>query len=467
MAEAEALVTPVSFAGSATRSRLAQLGRRLTATPAIPMLIALVLGFYLIDAKSFWYDEGFSVGMARLSTDQLMERLVNFEMHAAPYYLALHAWLGIGESVTVIRALSVAFGLVAVWATFYVGRRYGVAFTAALILSLSPMFIEYEQEVRAYTMLVAASAVSTLLFLRLLEQPGRLRAVLYTLSGILITYIQPLGALVVVAHAIWLAVGERDMVRVTRAQIALTFPIMALTWIPIALFALGHPEKIAWMSATTLKDVAEMGHHLAGAWLLVGVIGAMLIAGMRRDLPAAWLIVPLVGTLLVTFLIQPVHQARYLIAILPPAAIIVARNSRLVVAGYLVLSFVAISYVYWERPKADWRAAAAYVSSEVEPGDGIVFAPSFIRTTFGYYAHVGDPLQAAVPWQRSDLVGGDPDVPGILARDRIWLVRSDRPEMPGEVREALDTFAITDSRQWYNGHVIVELFEKPGVGDGD
>ncbi|HYI21791.1 MAG TPA: glycosyltransferase family 39 protein [Candidatus Limnocylindrales bacterium] len=442
----------------ASRSR--ELWRRMTATPAIPMTIALLLGLYAIDAKSFWFDEGFSVGMSRLPTEQLLERMQNFEMQFSPYYLALHAWFALGESEAVIRGLSVAFGVIGVAATFYVGRRYGVAFAAALILAVSSMLIEYEQEARGYTMLVAGSAVSTLLFLRLLERPGRLRALLYFLAGAALIYVFPLGALVVVAHGLWLVVDARDLPRALRARIGLIFPAIAVAWIPMLLFALTHPQ-IQWMTPTTLEDVTAAALHLSGGWILLALIVVMLATGMRRDLPALWLLVPLIGTIAITLLIQPVHQARYFIAILPPAAIILARNPRIAVVGLVALSLATVSAVYSERPKADWRSAAAYVASEVQPGDGIVFAPSFIRTTFGYYAHVGDPLFAASPWKRSDLTGGPPDIPGILARERIWLVRNDRPEMPDSVRNALATFSVAETRDFYKGKVLVDLLVKP------
>ena len=418
-----------------------------------------MLGLYSIDAKSFWFDEGFSVGMSRLPTDQLFDRIQNFEMQFSPYYLALHAWFALGESEAVIRSLSVVSGVIGVAATFYVGRRYGVAFAAALILAVSPMFIEYEQEARGYTMLLAGSAVSTLLFLRLLERPGRLSALLYFLAGAVLMYIQPLGALVIAAHALWLVLGTREMPRALRIRLGLLFSAIALAWIPMLLFAATHPQ-IQWMGPTTLQNGIDVVLRLTGGWALVAPIIVLLALGMRRDLPALWLLVPLVATLAITLLVQPVHQGRYLIAILPPAAIILARNPRILIAGVVALSLVSVANVYWNQPKADWRSAAAYVASEVEPGDGIVFAPSFIRTVFGYYAHVGEPLFAASPWKRSDLTGGAPDIPGILARDRIWLVKTDRPEMPDSVRAALANFTVAETRDFYNGHILVDLLVK-------
>jgi hypothetical protein len=162
-----------------------------------------------------------------------------------------------------------------------------------------------------------------------------------------------------------------------------------------------------------------------------------------------------------TFLFQPVHQARYFIAILPPAAVLLARNPRIAVAGLLALMLIRAPAV-WSQPKVDWRGAAAYVSSEVQPGDGIVFAPHWIRVPFGYYAHVGDPLYGDSPWTRSDLVGSNLDIAGVYAHQRIWLVQQVRnPEMPEALRSALATFSIAETRDFYDGAVRVELFVKP------
>ena len=228
----------------AARPRLATLVDRLTATPAIPVLIAIVLGLYRIGDKSIWLDEGVSVAIARAPTAEMVHYLRTIELHASPFYIVLHPWTFLGTSEAAVRSLAVVFGVVAVLATWAVGRRYGVAFGAALILSVTPVFIQYEQEARGYTMLMATSALSTLLFLRLTERWTWVRALLYVLSGGLLIYVQPIGAFVVVAHG--LAVLFFRPRTEWRRLLPLFVPIIVL-WVPMIRFAMRSGDRIAWI----------------------------------------------------------------------------------------------------------------------------------------------------------------------------------------------------------------------------
>ena len=430
----------------------------MAAGPWIPVVIAIALGLYKIGSKSFWLDEGHSVSLSREPLELLISTLSSSELQAAPYYLTLHPWLALGTSEAVVRSLSVVFGAIGIIATYFVGKRYGVAFLAALILAVSPFFIEYEQEARTYTMLVATAALSTLLYLRMVEKPGVARAALYVLSASLIIYVQPLGALVIVSQAIWLFVSVPAP---ARWRLAAVYPATVIGWVPMLLFAAAHRDELAWMGPTDLSLVLRVATDVAGGTVLLGIVLVMLALGLRRDLPAFALLVPIIGTLAITFLFQPVHQSRYVIAILPAAAIILARNRPVAIAVLLAVSLVGVGTWYRHDEKPDWRGAAAWVSADVQPGDGIVFAPGYLRSIFGYYAHVGDPLNPAVPWTESDLSSGPPDIPGILARSRIWLVEGHGSLMPAGLPEALAAFQAVDVRDYGANGVRVSLLVKP------
>lgn len=178
----------------------------------IPMAIAGVLGIATIGSKSMWLDEAFSASIIQLPTLDLVRYLFYHEMQASPYHLALQLWSALGHDETSLRLLSVVFGVVAVLATYALGKRFGVGLPAAMLLAVSPFFVHHEQEVRVYTLLVGWSAITTLAYLRLLDRPNRWRAAAYVVAALGLIYIHPLSGWMLVAHAV---------VRVRRAALAL------------------------------------------------------------------------------------------------------------------------------------------------------------------------------------------------------------------------------------------------------
>ncbi|PWZ67890.1 glycosyltransferase family 39 protein, partial [Staphylococcus pseudintermedius] len=67
------------------------------------------------------------------------------------YYILLRVWMQFGTSDAWLRGLSVLFGLGSVFLTYQLGRRLAgekTGLLAALLLALSPLFINHAQEVR-------------------------------------------------------------------------------------------------------------------------------------------------------------------------------------------------------------------------------------------------------------------------------------------------------------------------------
>jgi mannosyltransferase len=442
------------------RDRLAGALRRLTGTPLIPVAVAIVLGLYRGADESLWLDEAVSVAIARLPTADMLVHLWRVELHAAPYYVALHPWLALGDGEAAIRSLSVVFGVVAVLATWAVGRRFGVGFTAALVLAVLPAFVRYEQEARGYTLLMAASATATLLFLRLVERPDRWRIAPYVVVAGGLIYIHPLGALVVVAHAL-AALWLRP--RAEWPRLLLPFVPAVVLWLPMVRFALLNRDRIDWIPPTTPEVVAGELTVLAGGVVVALVAGVLIAINLRRDVITPWLIVPLAGTVVASLLIQPMLQDRYLVAVLPAVAIVIARSHRLMAAAFVAVAMTGVWAAYEDTSgKTDWRGAAAHVSAATQPGDGIVFSPYYIRAAFGYYARVAEPVWPSLPWSESDLYPGEAEPPAVAQASRIWLVVAHVPALPPEIASALAAF-VEAERHTFAGprEITVTLLVRP------
>lgn len=415
--------------------------------PLIPAVVAGALGIVGIGDKSLWLDEAFSAAVARLPTLDLSVYLFHNELHASPYYLFLNAWTFLGTSETVLRVPSVIFGVVAVVATYFVGRRFGVGFIAALLLALAPLVVQFEQNAREYTLLLAWATISTLAYLRHVERPTRLRAVLYVIAGAAMIYIHPVGAFVIVVHAIWHLFSAPAAKRVR--SLAIFVPI-GIAWIPMLRFMAVHRDKISWIPPLSGATISEHLVALGGGALAAGAIAVLLALRARRDLPTLWLAVPIIGTLLVSAIVQPMLQARYLIVSLPPIAIVVGRNRRAALVVLAALLLIGVADWYTRPSIEDWRLVDAFLHTASKPGDGIIFWPSYARLPIEYYGAVDEPLYPPMPWSESALPGEVPqnEVPPTFTNPRIWLVERQAPQLSDALSTALARYRTTDVRDF-------------------
>ena len=126
-------------------------------------VLAALLRFYLIDSKTVWLDEAFSIWIARHDLWEMWGWLVRIDQHPTLYYTLLHFWIRIfGDLQGAARTLSALSSTLAV-PIFYAGVRRltdkPIALIAGFILTLSPFHIRYAQEARMYGLLTLAVAV--------------------------------------------------------------------------------------------------------------------------------------------------------------------------------------------------------------------------------------------------------------------------------------------------------------------
>lgn len=132
------------------------------------LLLGFGLRFHLLDAQSFWNDEGNSARLSERSLELIIEGTAS-DIHPPLYYLLLHGWRTLaGDSEFALRAFSAFAGVLAVPAVMALGlllggkRPYPVALMAGLVTAVSPPLITYSQETRMYAMLGLLAVLSTL-----------------------------------------------------------------------------------------------------------------------------------------------------------------------------------------------------------------------------------------------------------------------------------------------------------------
>jgi mannosyltransferase len=392
--------------------------------------LAAVLRFHSLAAKSFWFDEGVSVAIARLDWYNFARILWRREANMSLYYLLLHYWLHFGGSEFFVRALSVLFGIASVPAIYLLGRRLfdsRVGLTAAALLAVNAYHVQYSQDARSYSLMVLLCLLSSLYFLKCLSEPSRGNRAAYVLSSALAVYAQFFSGLLVIAQ--WVSLrfldGEMPASR-TPVRTRTDWRWMALLVSPVVAFvATTGTGPLRWVQRPGLKDLWVFALHLTGnggPWLLLACVAACLAAllpvwrrrrvrrvpweAWRYRFLVCWLVFPILLTLGLS-LAKPLFVPRYFIFCSPALLLLMAcgvarlRSTALMVPALLfvlILSFRGTVGYYKQDldiQRDDWRAATHYLLNHAQSGDALLFHVPMGRMSYEFYHSALEPASAA------------------------------------------------------------------------
>ena len=436
------------------------------------ILLITLLGFALrtsfLGRQSLWYDEAFSLAVARAEWPTFWAALLSDGVHPPGYYLLLRVGLELfGHTEFALRFLSVLTGTLAVPLIFQLGRvlgdgRWGLV--AALLLALNPFALWYAQEARMYSLLLCLSIAAGYAFWKLVTWPDPRHWLWLTLISALSFVVHYFAFLFSLVQFVYLVVTLRRTHRVLRWWVAaqgFAF-LLFLPWALVIATREGRNFGIGWIHPPALLDLPLTLSNLAlalseparlwtwaGLALMLAAVGFGILAtqktGVRSTaapyvptrqgavslLPAPytllliWLLVPIAFTWLISLRL-PLYVDRFLIICLPALLLLCSTlslsSSRLARGTMIILIMVSAiaSYRLWADPrltKEDWRAAAAYVWSTEEMGDTLVMRDLQTGIPFGYYYQGALELQTASVNQQitplSDLGAG---------YERLWLV---------------------------------------------
>jgi mannosyltransferase len=429
-------------------------------------LLPLLLGILFLGRESFGHDEAASLNIAGSSWSSLWHVIANREANESLYYAILHLWLNIGRGEASVRFLSVLPAALAVLVLYLLGKRLmgsAQALVAACLLSLNGYFLYYAQQARAYSLALLLVTLSSLLFLKGIENPSRRTWVTYVAISALAVYAHFFAAFVIVAHAISLTFAKPGFARRTHAAAVAMLSVSALC-LPLVVFAatrnqgqldslkrLGPRALIAETAPLAGRSSALAALYVVAlAWLLVAArrTGAAAFPGtldrFRISFLASWLLVPIIGSAIIS-IFSPVFLSRYLIVSLPPLVLAVAgglyaigmpRLALVLGLALFVFSLRSVETLYLHRDNEDWRATTAYLASMSRPSDGLFVYTMPARAPLDVYAEKTDsamrmptPLYPAARWGSFSLLGSRVpnyrrlhEVEGRFRR--VWLVLS-------------------------------------------
>lgn len=457
-------------------------------------LLAAAMTMFHLGHKSFWLDEGYSVGHARMPWDQFWTVLTQREPNGALHALVLYPWIRVSDAEWWLRLPSAISATATVPLVFLLLRRLfdqRVAALGAVLMALNAFSLQFAQEVRAYALVMCLATASTLLFVAFVQDQRRgqwwgwvaVSAVLpfAHLFGFLILGVQVTGALL----------RRGSLTRPTRRLVS-GFVLIGLLSSVVAFLVLtgdkgGQADGIPGVSAVRFVGVYARVIGNGGVALLA-VVGALWLATVvhfvRGLLPVrpfhpterqwgflylmAWLVLPTIAIALLSP-VQPLFGARYFVILVPGAVGFTALAVITAPAGWvrgaataLVLVLVTAAAVAWYvRPPADdIRASARTISAAAEPGDGVVFLPWFVELPFDAYAvrdaRIEDdvePLWPTATW--GTFVPDNADHPtastiaaAIRGHDRVWIVlRDDREAADDRDLATLQAELARDHRQ--------------------
>jgi len=373
-------------------------------------LIAFVVTavFYALGSgRAYDYDSSESVG-SFIATRSLLDpfrRQLQFNNHPFFSFVDHLVYSAGGHSPTALRAAPIVFGaatvgIVAYWAAHRWGLTAGVA--AAAVLAANPMFAELSRSVRGYSLLSLCAVVSTLLLVRLLDDPRRGLTVVYEL----------VVAVAVATHlyALFLVVGHVAIV-VARRKFGREW---AAAWCSALLFGLSAYAAIApgMLSAAAREHglfqpgfpAAVASGLLGSSSLAVALLAALLMYATVRGTPRELVI----GNATVTVALAAVWLSspqdlypRFLVWLVPGIALLVAsstRHSRLapLLACVAVAAMIHVDGRNWTADPVPSLQAARTVDATRRDNDRPCVLPNIRGALMGYTrppAEVSDPAQ--------------------------------------------------------------------------
>ncbi len=424
------------------------------------ILLAAILRLYDIGGESLWIDEGQTVTYAVKSFEEIVKYCAR-DVHPPLYLFILHGWTELfGISEAALRFPSALFGIVSVWLTYALGHRLigrNGALWGALFMAVSYMGINFSQEARSYTMLLAAILMSCHALLLYLDERTRNRTLYYAASVALMLYTHTFTVFIIFFHQLFFLFSlEWRSVRLWRTIGAwIGVNILALIlfspWMYFllkqVLAKLGGEGPGSWVPVPDLDVAYRTFIQLAGGFIpliitaiaVIAFLTVNLIPSLRAKHPTQntsghasiflglWFLGAVATPFALSLLLTPIYVERYAIQFLPGFCLflgmLIAGLSPAILGYAVAAVFMAgTAHGLWNYysmlDKEQWRDVAQFIEENIQPGQAIVLSAPWIYEPFTYY--FGDDGKPRII-QAFDFVNVKQEVEGV---DGVWLIQA-------------------------------------------
>lgn len=482
----------------------------------VPLLIILAAAywrFHLLEAQSLWHDEGNSLRLAERSISELIEA-TRRDIHPPAYYILLKVWIAlVGTSEFGLRALSALWSVLAVAASFGLGRRFfggWGASLAAVLVAANSFAIYYGQEARMYAQLGALSLLSLCLLADLLRETVKhqLNHRRYWLAWGALVLVNTLGMYSQYTYAFTLATQgifcliyyvawRRWAIWQAFLSAGALSGVFFLAWLPTA-----YRQITTWPTTGDTTSLTERLERIfnvlvygylpedvsIGALILPLLLIGLALIPLKNNKKNIYTLVPFALVLISVgaLLFSGAYRATNLKFLLPAQAataiLIGAGTSRLIGWGAGldsvqrgVLGIVAVGlfgailgqnvaqinrlYDAPEIARSDYRAIATLIGTHARRTDAVILNAPNQQEVFSYYYRGDAPVFPLPMGLGGDDVATQAATENILAQYRqIYLVLWGQSERDpnGIVENTLNHGAFVVGRQWFNDVELVQ-----------
>jgi len=391
---------------------------------------------------SLWFDEAATISASTRSVPELWRLLHNIDAVHGVYYLVMHGWFAIFPATEFWSRLSscLAVGIAAA-GVVVVGKQFStrtVGVCAGVVFAILPRITWAGIEARSYALTAAAAVWLTVLVVTAARQNRAALWPLYGLALVVSTLLNVFVVLMVLVHAIVVAVVAKNRAAVVGWAATATVGVLVVA--PFLMFCRTQIAQVRWISPIQLGTFADIvqkqyfDHSVGFALLAAAVLAAPLVlrrpweTGNRQlaGVAVAWIVLPTIVLLLYSVVQKPIYYPRYLCYTSPGMALLLAvcmvalfRTRERVTAVVAAFALAATpNYLLEQRgPYAkegmDFSQVADVITAHASAGDCLI-----LDNTTSWKPGPIRPLTAARPAAYAKLV--DPGR-GTRAAQRNWL----------------------------------------------
>lgn len=465
----------------------------------VPAVVTLAVMVYGLGGASYWRDETATVSATDRSFPQLLRMLGRVDAVHGLYYSVVWAVARVfGTSEIALRLPSAVAMAAAALGVAVIGRRLRSRRTgllAGLVFAALPEVTLAGQDARPYAMVVAAATLASYLLLNVMERPGAREVAAYALAIAVLGYLNVVGLLLVLAHAVtvgrW-AAGRWAAGRWAAGRWAAGAGAGIVATAPVVLFGWRQRGQIGWIRVPGWSSVWELLPVLtAGSVVSVAVISILATLGTVHDdgqqaRPAerlGWLCLPWIGVPPAVAFIAAQGQVHffspyYLLYLLPSVALLTGAGLASLTApapwaALALIVILALPAQYADRQPDghgdDIRGAALFLARNARGTDAVIYGggPAGAAEPDWAFAYpYGFTKPRNIAWQSSPaadagLFGGT--VPASVLRQRlarfsrVWVVELGR-DMAGTPAIPAKQFRLTGT--WQVSDIWLHLYQR-------